>query len=153
MVNDITEPGTRNVYITLRDLVKAVKSKLSAIGKYDLEKHSDDDIAMFVDEVCQAIKNYCQIPNILYAMRYIVANICVDYILYCDEMAKEIDPDAELDLDPSDLASVKIGDVTVGLGDKYRSNLRKQTLNSHAPDLDSFLMNYTSQLNRFRRIW
>lgn len=141
-----------DVIISRPELISVVISTLTRKGKYDEEKMTPDFIGGYVDEVSQGVKNYCMIPNILMPMKYIVANICTDYILYDNELAKDINID-ELDIDPADLSSIKIGDLNIGLGDKYRSNMRKTFLNAHDFDLDKLILDYKSQLNRFRRIW
>ena len=138
--------------ISNNDIITLVINKLKAKNKYDEQSHTVDVISSYVDEVVQTVKNYCQIPGIYFAMRYIVTNMCTDYVIYDTELAKDV-ANINLDADPADLSSVKIGDVTVGLGDKYRSNMRKTVLNAHTYDLDSILLDYKSQLNRFRRIW
>lgn len=138
--------------ITMEDLIQLVISRMKRLNKYDEEFYTDERLKGYLEEVVQAVENYCNIPAIYYTMRYIVANICTDYIVYDIEASKTV-TESDFEADPADLSSVKIGDVTIGLGDKYRSNMRKTILNAHAYDLDSFLLNYTSQLNRFRRIW
>lgn len=164
-----------NPHVSNEEIAEIVKQKLKAKGRYVYKteivpnasaptaetRHpvnvtDDESLALYVDEVVQAVKNYCMIPKIYWAMRYIVADICVDYVIYDQEMGKDADdinPDEAMD--PSDLASVKIGDVTVGFGDKYRSNQRKTNLNAHDPTngVDGFVLDYKTQLNRFRRIW
>ncbi len=138
--------------ISNANLVTLVIQRLTRLGKYDEDVHTSDVIAGYVEEVVQAVENYCQIPCIYYTMRFIVTQLCADYIIYDDEVAKDVST-IDMDADPADLSSIKIGDVTIGLGDKYRSNIRKTILNAHTYDLDSFLLNYKDQLNRFRRIW
>ena len=138
--------------ITNEELVQLLIQKLTRLKKYDSEEHTHDVLLGYVDEVTQTVENYCQIPQILFAMRFIVVNMCSDYVIYGDEVGKDIE-EVDLNADPADLSSVKVGDVTIGLGDKYRSNMRKTVLNAHTYDLDSVLLNYKDQLNRFRRIW
>lgn len=138
--------------ITNEELVQLLIQKLTRLKKYDSEEHTHDVLLGYVDEVTQTVENYCQIPHILFAMRFIVVNMCSDYVIYGDEVGKDIE-EVDLNADPADLSSVKVGDVTIGLGDKYRSNMRKTVLNAHTYDLDSVLLNYKDQLNRFRRIW
>lgn len=138
--------------ITNEELVQLLIQKLTRLKKYDSEEHTHDVLLGYVDEVTQTVENYCQIPHILFAMRFIVVNMCSDYVIYGDEVGKDIE-EVDINADPADLSSVKVGDVTIGLGDKYRSNMRKTVLNAHTYDLDSVLLNYKDQLNRFRRIW
>ena len=95
--------------------------------------------------------NYCQIPRVPPQLHFVWANMSIDLILYLIEMNNT--PQDPLDgLDVSDLSSVKIGDTSVFIGDKYRSNMRSRTLQSHNANLDEIVMNYTKQLNQFRRI-
>ena len=138
--------------ITNEELVQLLIQKLTRLKKYDSAEHTHDVLLGYVDEVTQTVENYCQIPHILFAMRFIVVNMCSDYVIYGDEVGRDIE-EVDLNADPADLSSVKVGDVTIGLGDKYRSNMRKTVLNAHTYDLDSVLLNYKDQLNRFRRIW
>jgi hypothetical protein len=139
-------------YITRDELSFLVEKRLQKLNKYDSEIHTLNYIADYVEEVMQAVENYCCIPEIYYTMRFIVVQLCTDYIIYDAEVAKDVSA-LDMEADPADLASVKVGDVTIGLGDKYRSNIRKTILNAHTYNLDDFILNYKEQLNRFRRIW
>lgn len=128
-----------------------VKLKNKRITDFSNGGMHDEEIRMYVMEVEQAILNYCQIPQVPTQLHYVWANMCVDLILYHIEMNNK--PEDPLDgLDVSDLSSVKIGDTSVFIGDKYRSNLRSRTLQSHNANLDEIVMGYTKQLNQFRRI-
>ena len=132
-------------------VVKIVKAKNKRITDMEKGGLNDEDILMNVQEVEQTILNYCQIPRVPTQLNYVWANMTVDLILYSIEMNNK--PKDPLDgLDVSDLSSVKIGDTSVFIGDKYRSNQRSRTLQSHNANLDELVMNYTKQLNQFRRI-
>ena len=112
---------------------------------------NDEEILLNVKEVEQSILNYCQIPRVPPQLHYVWANMSVDLILYFIEINNT--PEDPLDgLDVSDLSSVKVGDPSVYIGDKYRSNQRSRTLQSHDVNLDEIVMGYTKQLNQFRRI-
>ena len=112
---------------------------------------TDDEIMLSMLEVEQSILNYCQIPGVPPQLNFVWANMAVDLILFNIEMNNT--PKDPLDgLDVSDLSSIKVGDTSVFIGDKYRSNLRSRILQSHNANLDEILMNYTKQLNQFRRI-
>lgn len=132
-------------------VVKIVKAKNKRITDMEHGGLNDEDILMNVLEVEQTILNYCQIPRVPPQLNYVWANMTVDLILYFIEMNNK--PEDPLEgLDVSDLSSVKIGDTSVYIGDKYRSNLRSRILQTHNANLDELVMNYTKQLNQFRRI-
>lgn len=134
------------------DIVKIVKAKNKRIASGEYAGYeSDDDILMSVLEVEQAILNYCQIPRVPPQLNFVWANMTVDLCLFQLEVNNT--PEDPLDgLDVSDLSSVKIGDTSLYIGDKYRSNARSRTLQSHNANLDQIVMNHQAQLNRFRRI-
>ena len=133
------------------EVMKIVKAKNKRV--HDAEKGglSDDAILLNVKEVEQSILNYCQIPRVPPQLNFVWANMSVDLILF--QIESNYTPEDPLDgLDVSDLSSVKVGDTSVYIGDKYRSNQRSRTLQSHNANLDEVVMNYTKQLNQFRRI-
>lgn len=133
------------------EVVKIVKAKNKRITDTENGGLNDENILMNVKEVEQSILNYCQIPRVPPQLHYVWANMSVDLILYLIEINNK--PEDPLDaLDVSDLSSVKIGDTSVYVGDKYRSNQRSRILQSHNANLDEVVMNYTKQLNQFRRI-
>lgn len=134
-----------------REVVKIVKAKNKRITDMDKGGLNDEEILLNVKEVEQSILNYCQIPRVPSQLHFVWANMSVDLILYFIEINNT--PEDPLDgLDVSDLSSVKVGDTSVYIGDKYRSNQRSRTLQSHNANLDEIVMNYTKQLNQFRRI-
>lgn len=133
------------------EVVKIVKAKNKRITNMENGGLEDEEILLNVKEVEQTILNYCQIPRVPPQLHYVWANMSVDLILYLIEMNNT--PEDPLDaLDVSDLSSVKIGDTSVFVGDKYRSNMRSRILQTHNANLDELVMNYTKQLNQFRRI-
>jgi hypothetical protein len=133
------------------EVVAIVKQKNKRITDMRSGGLADDEILLHVKEVEQSILNYCQIPRVPPQLHYVWANMSVDLILYFIEINNK--PEDPLDgLDVSDLSSVKIGDTSIYIGDKYRSNQRSRTLQSHSANLDEVVMNYTKQLNQFRRL-
>lgn len=133
------------------EVVKIVKAKNKRITDMNNGGLNDEEILLNVKEVEQSILNYCQIPRVPPQLHYVWANMSVDLILYFIEINNT--PEDPLDgLDVSDLSSVKVGDTSVYIGDKYRSNQRSRTLQSHNANLDEIVMGYTKQLNQFRRI-
>lgn len=132
-------------------VVKIIKAKNKRITDMDNGGLTDDEIFMNVQEVEQSILNYCQIPRVPVQLNFVWANMTVDLILYNIEMNNK--PEDPFDaLDVSDLSSIKVGDTSVYIGDKYRSNLRSRILQTHNANLDEIVMAYTKQLNQFRRI-
>lgn len=130
-------------YLELTQLIKKKQTRV---------EFSDDEILLALQEIEQVIKNYCSIPEIPEALRFTWCNMSVDLLLYQRE--SNTSPDDVLEVfDPSDISTIKIGDTSISLGDKYRSNARSRTLQSHVSNLDSIVTNYKAQLNMFRRIW
>lgn len=128
------------------ELVKIVKQKRTKV------RFPDDDILLCLKEVEQAIKNYCSISEVPAALKYTWCNMSIDLLLYNYEV--NTTPNDVLEaFDPSDVSTVKVGDTTITLGDKYRNNVRSRTLQSHNSNLDDIVMNYKAQLNQFRRLW
>lgn len=141
-------PARDDQYQEVVAIVKAKNTRITNMTKGGL---TDDEILLNVKEVEQSILNYCQIPRVPAALHYVWANMSVDLSLYLIEMNHT--PEDPLDgLDVSDLSSVKVGDTSIYIGDKYRSNQRSRTLQSHNANLDEIVMAYTKQLNQFRRI-
>lgn len=134
-----------------RDIVRIVKAKSKRVTDMERGGLPDEEILLNVKEVEQSILNYCQVPRVPTQLNFVWANMTVDLALYLIESNNT--PEDPLDaLDVSDLSSVKIGDTSVFVGDKYRSNQRSRILQSHNANLDEIVMNYTKQLNQFRRI-
>ena len=133
------------------EVMKIIKAKNKRITDMEHGGMTDDQIMLNVLEVEQSILNYCQIPGVPPQLNFVWANMAVDLILYNIEMNNT--PEDPLDgLDVSDLSSIKVGDTSVFIGDKYRSNLRSRILQTHNANLDEIIMGYTKQLNQFRRI-
>ena len=141
-------PTRDDQYLEVVKIVKAKNKRITDMNKGGL---SDDEILLNVKEVEQTILNYCQIPRVPVQLQFVWANMTVDLILYLIEMNNT--PEDPMDgLDVSDLSSIRVGDTSVYIGDKYRSNQRSRILQSHNSNLDELVMGYTKQLNQFRRI-
>ena len=133
------------------EVVKIAKAKNKRITDKERGGMDDEGILLAVKEVEQSILNYCQIPGVPPQLHFVWANMSVDLILYQIE-SNYVPTDPMDGLDVSDLSSVKMGDTSIYIGDKYRSNQRSRTLQSHTSNLDEIVMNYTKQLNQFRRL-
>lgn len=130
-------------YLELINIIKRKRTKII---------FSNNDITLALEEVEQAIKNYCSISEVPEALKFTWCNMTIDLLFYNHE--SNTIPDDALDaFDPSDVSTIKMGDTSISLGDKYRNNQRSRILQSHQFDLDDIVMNYRAQLNQFRRIW
>lgn len=110
---------------------------------------SDDSLMSNIKEVEQAILNYCRIPVVPIQLKYTWANMVVDLSLF--QIESNYTPQDPLDgIDVSDLSSIKVGDTSIFVGDKYRSNIRSRILQTHNANLDEIVLNYKKQLNQFR---
>lgn len=110
-----------------------------------------EDIELALEEVELAILNYCNLYEIPKALKFVWCNMTIDLLKYNRET--NIAPDDVLSsFDPSDVSTIRVGDTSISLGDKYRSNARSRTLTSHQANLDDIVMNYRQQLNQFRRM-
>ena len=133
------------------EVMKIIKAKNKRITDLENGGMTDDQIMLNILEVEQSILNYCQIPGVPPQLNFVWANMAVDLILYNIEMNNTHEDPLD-GLDVSDLSSIKVGDTSVFIGDKYRSNLRSRILQTHNANLDEIIMGYTKQLNQFRRI-
>lgn len=130
-------------YLELIQIIKNKRHKIVFV---------DSEIEACLKEVEQVIKNYCRIPEIPVALKYTWCNMSLDLLLYNHEVNTM--PDDVLDaFDPSDVSTIKVGDTSISLGDKYRNNQRSRVLQSHNANLDDIVTNYRAQLNQFRRLW
>lgn len=106
-----------------------------------------------IEEVEQAIKNYCNIEKVPTELRFVVANMAVDLVRYEQAIVGE-NPEGLDEISLSDVASVKIGDTSVNFGKGAESAVVDKAKESHNANLDQIVMNYTQQLHRFRRmVW
>lgn len=106
-----------------------------------------------IEEVEQEVKNYCRIDKVPEELRFTVANMAIDLIRYELEAVGE-DTDVTQEISIADVASVKMGDTTINLGGGSENTGADRARNSHKANLDDVVMNYRSQLNRFRRmVW
>lgn len=126
--------------MTILEIVQA-KIKNEAITELDIQ--------LAIGEVEEVIKNYCNIDEVPEALKYTWANMAVDLVKYNYESNNS---GGEVAADAADVSSIKVGDTQIQLGGG--SGSRAKVLNSHRPNLDQIVMNYQSQLNKFRRmVW
>lgn len=111
--------------MTVLDIVKA---------KLD-NPPSNDRLAMYIEEVGQAIKTFCNRDDIPDELRYVHANMVVDYIRLKQKNA----PNAELAVQ-----SIKEGDVQVTFTAHEKSQGEKE--------VESIVHSYKSALYNFRKM-
>lgn len=122
----------------------------------DAKLHSKvDDVTcqMAIEEVEQAIKNYCNIDKVPQELKFIAANMAVDLVRYEQAISGENEEGLE-EIGISDVSSIKIGDTSINLGTGSENTVVDRARDAHRPNLDEIVFNYRAQLNRFRRmVW
>lgn len=109
-------------------------------------------ITQAVDETAYVIKNYCNIQDIPDGLKYTWANMAEDLVRYRDARTKA-DAGTLPAASSDNVAELRVGDTTIKLGGNNRESSSKE-LKAHTVDADSLIMNYQSQLNKFRRmVW
>lgn len=131
--------------------IQLIEQKLQKFGI----KWETPHLETALQEVDQAIMNYCHIDCIPTDLQYVRVNLVVDYVRYL-EANKPTQDDAEMDVTDTKkvgpLTYVITGGVTYGFANNTTN--ANATCNSHIGCLDAILYNYTTQLNSFRRaVW
>lgn len=131
------------------EILEIIKFKLS---KFNIT-YEDVHILMMLQEVDQAIKNYCHIEDIPEDLQFVRAGLTVDCIRY-QESNKPATGDVQLDTSSTSkvgpLTYLISGAVTYGFANN-RTN-KFDVSNAHVADLDAITSNYINQLNAFRRV-
>ncbi|RAK21136.1 hypothetical protein B0I26_10388 [Anoxybacillus vitaminiphilus] len=96
---------------------------------------SDDRLLLYIEEVGQAIKNFCNRDDIPDELKYVHANMVVDMI----RLERKNDPDSS-----QVVKSIKEGDVQVAFDTAEKSQGEKAT--------EAILNTYQTQLYRFRKM-
>lgn len=99
-------------------------------------KPSDDVLNMRIEEVGQSIKTYCNRSDIPKELRFVHANMVIDFI---NGENRKSDPEAQ-----SSVASIREGDTTVQFGSAKVESRERAT--------EQLLFDYTKQLNKFRKL-
>jgi len=136
--------ASSEVYLEVAKIIRAKSNRI-------VTAVTDEELSMGIKEVEQTIKNYCHISEVPIQLIYIWSNIAIDLLLF--QLESNTSPENVTEsLDPSEVATIKMGDTSISLGDKPRSNQRSRILGGHRINLDSLVMNYQAQLNQFRRL-
>lgn len=136
------------------EVVMLVKVKAAVLGLKLPEEPSVLDEP--IDEVRQAICNYCNIDFVPAELKYVWANMVVDYLRWAVSLAASGSAGAVApggSTTATIVSSLKEGDTTIGFSADTASQ-SSQAGNAHAIGavLDQVVMNYLDQLNRFRKV-
>jgi hypothetical protein len=130
-----------------------VKVKLGA------DTPSEPLLKITVDEIEQTILNYCNINEIPKELTYTFANMVVDLFRYEDEFIKATtvsvegeEEEAEPDVNTGNINSIRVGDTTITFGSGSDTSIYHKNLRSHQANLDTVVLDYESQLKKFRRL-
>lgn len=127
--------------------------------KLGVDSPSDALLDINIDEIEQAILNYCNIDVVPKQLMYTFANMVCDINTYDSQVVKDNTPATEetsgdIEIPASGINSVRVGNTTVTFGSGSDTSVRNRALRSHEADLDSLILNYKAQLNKFRRmVW
>ena len=123
------------MYVVLnnQDVLDIIRTKLTAT---DIGTNTEL-ILNCIDEVCEAVKIYCNIQNVPADLKYTIANMSIDLMV---SMAnKGLIQDAKLSsLSQDNIASIKDGDSEI----KFKT--------SSTSKMNEIVLNYKSQINKFR---
>jgi hypothetical protein len=87
------------------------------------------------------------------ALKFTWANMAVDLLVYQHAVNTPADADGETAQTAGAVSSVKEGDTTVSFGGKSPGAAdRGRALDTHKAALDVLAMNYTAQLQRYRKV-
>lgn len=121
------------VVLNTQDVLDIVRAKLVSSTIAD----NTELILNCIDEVCEAVKIYCNIQNVPTDLKYTIANMTID--LMSSMAGKGLITDATLGAIPQDsIASIKDGDSEI----KFKAGSKSK--------IDDLLFNYKSQINKFR---
>lgn len=112
------------------NVIDIVRTKLPDPKPNDLLLHA------YVEEVGQSIKIYCNRADIPKELRFVHANMVIDFI---NGEKRKNDPEAQ-----SSVASIREGDTTVQFGAAKVESRERAT--------EQLLFDYAKQLNKFRKL-
>ena len=122
---------------------------------------SVDQLQMLIEEVELSILNYCNIAEVPEALKFVWANMVVDYWSYLCELATS-NASSESETEPGSsstatmVTSIRAGDTQISFAadPKSSSSNTSYSGNAHTMSgvLDSIVLNYNDSLNKFRRI-
>ncbi|MDD4690005.1 MAG: hypothetical protein PHE51_09705 [Eubacteriales bacterium] len=112
-----------------------------------------DQINNAIDEISFTILNYCNISAIPDELVYTWANMAADLLRYQFFVSQPFE-NISSNQDPSNISALAIGDTQITLDATKNTSERAKALRSHSGNLDKIVLNYSAQLNKFRRmVW
>jgi hypothetical protein len=137
-------------YDDLRAEVLAILTRKAAFFKLS----ADFDLTDFVLEAEEAIKNYCNICEVPFALKFVWANMALDLLRWEIEMAAENSGSGGAASIDGSVSSIQSGDTTVSFStsDTGSSDSNPKYAHSIKAGVDGIILNYIDQLNKFRRI-
>ena len=122
---------------------------------------SVDQLQILVEEVELSILNYCNIDEVPEALKFVWANMVVDYWRYLCELATaNSSSESETELGSSTtstmVTSIREGDTQISFAADPKSSSSNTSYDGNAHTmsgvLNNIVLNYTDSLNKFRRI-
>ena len=133
----------------IKDIIKA---------KLGIDTPSDTLLNYNVDEIEQTIKNYCNLDYVPKELTYTFVNMVCDLNTYDSQVVQDNTPsedgNEDISISPSGVNSVRVGNTTISFGSGSDTSTRNRALRSHQANLDQLILDYKSQLNKFRKmVW
>ena len=133
------------------EVVSIIKSKASLLG-LTIPEGTETTL---VNEVEEAICNYCNISQVPSELKHVWANMAIDLLRWYLSVAgtQSEGGTPSVSTAPVMMSSLKEGDTTIGFSADVSSQ-RSKAENAHniAGSIDQVVMNYQDQLNRFRKV-
>ena len=112
--------------------------------------YAEDDYIDLIEEIEQAIKNYCNIYVIPEELKYVWAGMVVDYVQWLAKAAvSEEDAESGSSGARTFMSSIRVGDTTIGFS---ADSIAEKERAGHLMRMGEFVFNYEDSLNRFRRV-
>lgn len=126
------------------------------ISMYGIPMPAQKAVTVIIRKVAQAICNYCNINSVPKMLENVWVDMCIDYLRYLNAVRSELDPNTDntgQSKTPTYISSINELSVSVAYGkdDTSEQNTAKQA-HDISTGLDGIVMNYTDQLNRYRRM-
>lgn len=133
----------------IKDIIKA---------KLGIDTPSGTLLNYNVDEIEQTIKNYCNLDYVPKELTYTFVNMVCDLNTYDSQVVQDNTPsedgNEDISISPSGVNSVRVGNTTISFGSGSDTSTRNRALRSHQANLDQLILDYKSQLNKFRKmVW
>lgn len=133
----------------IKDIIKA---------KLGIDTPSETLLNYNVDEIEQTIKNYCNLDYVPKELTYTFVNMVCDLNTYDSQVVQDNTPFEDgnegISISPSGVNSVRVGNTTISFGSGSDTSTRNRALRSHQANLDQLILDYKSQLNKFRKmVW